>query len=303
MTQTGFRAGDFDVVGATQANGASYEVISQRFRFRTDIREFAERVDRLLGQFRLEASGELPTYSLIRRSSDVVPLALYLNDELLREGDALEPLLHHLMWHVNSEAVARTEDFLILHAAAASLDGRGVLLPGPEESGKTTLVAGLTQAGFSYLTDEAALLDPDTSLLHPYPRALWMDGRSLALLGLADQGAPSDGGEESAFEHHVLPEELRHDPVGESSPVRYVIVPSYRPEVETALIPLRRGAALVHLLDNAFNFGRFGSRGFRVAAGIVEQAECFRLEMSDLSAAVRLVSQLVGGNRDGHAAS
>jgi hypothetical protein len=294
MAQPGLRAGDRRALLAPQTVQADYQVMSYGFRFRTDLTDFGDWIDRLLARFQLEDTGDLPTYSLIRRDNEVVPFALYLDDQLLQEGASLRPLVHHLMWHINSEAIAQTRDLLILHAAAVSWDGRGVLLPAPEDSGKTTLAAALTRTGFAYLTDEAALVDPTTSLLHPYPRALWMDAASLDAIGHKGSSVPSRSLDEPSSLHHVLPEDLRPDPVGEPCPVRSIVVPSYRAGDHTSLEPLGRGTTLIHLLDNAFNFGRFGPRGFQVLAGIVEEADCYRLRMGDLKTAVNLLLDVVG---------
>lgn len=302
MTQTDFRAGDRRALRASRSRATSYRVLSYGFRFRSDLRPFGESIDRILGRFRIADSADLPTYSLIERQTAIVPFALYLDDELLQEGDSFGPLLQNLIWHVNSEAVAQTEDFLLLHAAAASWQGQGVLLPAPEDSGKSTLVAALTRAGFTYLTDEAALIDPATSLLHPYPRALWMDSRSLHVLDRATWSTPPPPLDPSSDQHHVLPEEIRPEAVGGPCPVRFVILPSYREGVDTTIESVSRGAALVHMGNNAFNFGRFGSRGFRVLAGIVEEAECFQLRMGDLWTAVRLVLDVVAGDTRGNTA-
>ena len=61
---------------------------------------------------------------------------------------------------------------LMLHGAAVSLGGAGVILAGPAFAGKSTLVVELMKRGALFMSDDAAPLDRTTGLLHPYPRAI-----------------------------------------------------------------------------------------------------------------------------------
>ncbi len=66
----------------------------------------------------------------------------------------------------------RIGGFVILHAAAVSVDGRGILLAGPPTAGKSTLVTELTRRDVAFLSDDVAPLDRKTGLLHAFPRAV-----------------------------------------------------------------------------------------------------------------------------------
>ena len=67
--------------------------------------------------------------------------------------------------------IAARGDLLWLHGAAATLDGKALLIPGPRGRGKSTLVTALCADGWRFLGDDTVPLDPRTLELHPFPRA------------------------------------------------------------------------------------------------------------------------------------
>jgi HprK-related kinase A len=62
--------------------------------------------------------------------------------------------------------------FLLLHAAAVERGGKALILTGESGSGKSTLAAVLGEHGWRLLADEFVLIDPDSMMLYPFPRAI-----------------------------------------------------------------------------------------------------------------------------------
>lgn len=60
-------------------------------------------------------------------------------------------------------------DFLLVHAAALSCAGHGVVLAGSSGLGKSTLAAHLAVRGHGFFSDEIAAIAPATGCLHPFP--------------------------------------------------------------------------------------------------------------------------------------
>ena len=58
------------------------------------------------------------------------------------------------------------------HAAAVGLGGRGVLMVGPKEVGKTTLSLALAERGHAFLSDEISVLRQESLELLPFRRRL-----------------------------------------------------------------------------------------------------------------------------------
>jgi len=79
--------------------------------------------------------------------------------------------------------VERPPDVFSLHAALVAREGRGVLIVGPCEAGKSTLACGLWRSGFSLLGDDVALIDLATREARPAPRRVSLRASSRGLLG------------------------------------------------------------------------------------------------------------------------
>jgi hypothetical protein len=273
-----------------------YRALSYTFRVRTQHADVGRHLDRLLAGFRVRPTPRVPTFDITRRAGVSQPYAIYRRGRMVQRAPSLAPIIDYILWQATQEAVERTSDFLALHAGAVGKKGAAVLLPAPPDSGKTTLAAALTRAGFSYLSDEVALIDPSTALVHPYARALWMEIPSIELMGSDVRAAiPEDLLALGRRQYQVTPEELRPGSVGRPSRVRFVVAPSYRRGSRTALEPMSRAEALVLLADNSFNFGRFGARAMPVLERLVRGAACYRLAMGRLDRAVRLIADLVEG--------
>ena len=62
-------------------------------------------------------------------------------------------------------------DFLFVHAGVVQWKGQAVVVPGRTETGKSSLIMALVDAGGNYFSDEYAVLDRE-GRVHPYPKPL-----------------------------------------------------------------------------------------------------------------------------------
>ena len=271
----------------------SYRAISYRFRVRTNFPRLGFLLNRLLGPFRTDSTNGGPMYSLVHTDDERFPFSLYVDDSRLQEVESAASMLDFVLADVTIQAVERMEDHVALHAAAAAWDRRGIIFPGQPDSGKTTLVAGLTQVGFAYLSDEAALIDPHTGLLHPFPRALAMDARSVDAIPGLRRKLPPDHDQFMRSRYHVPPDDLRPGAVGRPCRVKYVIAPKYEAGGDTELEPMSRAEALMTLAENSFNFVRFGSLAVDSLRGTLEGVKCYRLRIGSLEDGIRKVLDVV----------
>jgi len=264
---------------------------SHLFGLRCEIPGVGALLDGFLAPFRVEPDRDHPTipkYVLGSRPDGLVKL--WLDGTEILPGTSLESVVDHLLWEVSRSGIDSAVELLAVHAGAVSWGDTGAVLPGASGSGKSTMVAALVEAGCEYLSDEAALIDLDSGLIRPYPRALWMSETSIDLLGRLRERLPRELGAPNRWERHVAPDHIRPGAVGEPCPVRCLFALTYEKDAPTALEPMRRGEAILTVIVNSFNFTHFGGSGLVALAKIVGGVRPYRLRFSDLDRAVRLVA-------------
>ena len=277
-----------------------FRALTYTFRVRSDIPGIGALVERLLASFVDSSHGApISTYILTHRASPGNEAERRVNRyELFQDGTSIQRVANPgsmIDWVILDStrcAVSQTDRFLAVHAGVVSLDGRAVLMSGPADSGKTTLVAGLTRAGFGFLGDEVALLEPRSVRVHPYFRPLMIEPASMEVLNGLESELPVIYRRFRGRRYPVAADDLRMGATGEACPVAYVVFPAYRAGSVTGLQPVSRASALIRLAEQTFNMSRLGKLGIQTLADVLEGAECFELPIGDLQQAIREVRGL-----------
>jgi hypothetical protein len=270
----------------------TYAAAGYTFRVETPRSDMGALLERYLTPFLIRGAGDPVTYSVGTTNGDG-PYTISLEGDVISEAWTVAWAVESVLQHVYQEAIERTTEYLVVHAAAASWQGQGLILSAPMDSGKTTLVTGLMRAGFDYLTDEAALLQLETGQLHPFPKALTLEPPSIALMPDLREKIPSEFTGPGRLRYFFHPEDIRPGSIGTACPVRHVIIPKYEPGAVTELRPMSRGEAVVVLAENSMNLPSVAARGFRTVAAVAGGAQSYRLTMGDLDRAVEAVLSLV----------
>lgn len=273
----------------------TYNAAGYTFQVQTSLDDVGALLERYLAPFRSPGADGGARFTVERRPGQAFYFVSVEGEEVdkaLSVAWAVECVLNRVYQGI----LGRLEGFLGVHAAAASWRGRGLILSAPMDAGKTTLVTGLVRAGFDYLSDEMALVDPDTGVLHPFPKALTLEPPSIRLMPDLKELIPSQFEWPARLRYHFNTEDIRSGSLGAPCRVGYVIFPTYVEGAATQVQPMSRAEAAMLLVENALNFRRLRRRGFLAVATIAAEALCYRLTMGDLDSAVRTVAELVGVN-------
>ncbi|MCH7532264.1 MAG: hypothetical protein IIB36_10980 [Gemmatimonadetes bacterium] len=84
---------------------------------------------------------------------------------------SLSQVCRELESDMHFQVALAARDFLFVHAGVVQWKGQAVVVPGRTETGKSSLVMALVNAGGEYFSDEYAVLDRE-GRVHAYPKPL-----------------------------------------------------------------------------------------------------------------------------------
>lgn len=235
-------------------------------------------------------------FSVLERAGRRRPrLVVYAGGHQVRATARRSRSLDSLLWSLNRLVVATAERCLTLHASAVERHGVVVVLPATQNSGKTTLCAGLLRRGYRYVTDEAVAVDVATGETRPFPKALSLDPGSWPLFPDLEPELPDEQRMYVGQQWHLpaarFGSQEARPPVGAP---RVLLSPSYRIDADSTVTPLRPAEAVVMLIENSFNASAWGQAGLDAAARLVRGcAVAGRLDVGDLEQACDIVDRAV----------
>ena len=184
--------------------------------------------------------------------------------------------------------------YLLLHAGAVEQQGRALLLSGESGAGKSTLSALLGERGWRFLGDEFALVEPETGLLHPFPRAVSLKNESLALFdGVgAERLGPLLIGTPKGTIRHLRP--TAEAIAAMDAPARPALVLFPRFAADAAAGARRMGPAelFMRLTQASTNYVALGRRGFDALTRLCREAPAAAIDYASSEEALALVEQL-----------
>lgn len=282
---------------------ALYQIGPFKVSFRSDLDEIMEDVDHLYRHCRLSPTEVDSTHDVItmevRRHLFSLPFLrrymIYGDGEPLFSPRRRDEVLPYLEWGVNWRIIESRREHLQLHAATVSWRGRGVILAANSGSGKSTLTAGMLTRGWKYFSDEFALIDPRTHMLHAYPKALCMKAGSFDAVRALGLPLYTRRHYVKAFKGRVAYislADLPDDVVSPPCPVRYVIFPHYTGTATPTMTPMSRAEAAMEMAMMSFNRHKHGCAGIDVIGQVLRDAQCFRLESGNLMDTCALVESV-----------
>lgn len=206
-----------------------------------------------------------------------------------------EEVIPFVEWGINWCVISTRADFLQLHAATMAYDGKGVILAAGSGGGKSTLVAGLMARGWTYLSDEFALVNPNTLHAHAFPKAVCVKSGAFGIvkeLGLPFAGRRHYVKGLKGRVGYVNPREVGPKTIGTQTKIRLVTFPKYTPGRQPRLNPLTRAKAVFALAGSALNRHAFADQGVSVLSHLVREAECFGIDSGSLQGTCDMIESL-----------
>lgn len=183
--------------------------------------------------------------------------------------DEVDSLLPHVLAVINRAAIEAARQFAV-HASVVGSGESLIAFPSDSGGGKSTLAAAAVMNGFSYLSDEALVLDDD-GLVIPYPKPMALSRWSCEMLGLE---AP--GGSEQLF----TPQDLGGKTRTEHGRLTDLVITKYggsrfdlerRPSSE----------AVAQLIGKSFNHYLNPERAFKLATRVARGARVWNLSYDE----------------------
>jgi hypothetical protein len=265
--------------GAFEAGGIA-------FRVETNRADFADLVGSTFRDLRVSDGGTSPVvFEVLHHGTPPSnPWAVWRDGEPRRATVTDDYVLAHLLWEINRLVFERTGQRVHLHGAALARDGQALVLAGASRAGKSTLAAWLTHRGWGFLTDETALVDPETFTVAPFWRPI-----GVRRPGPLDSILPDEqpGGQD------VLVPASTIGTLASAAPLAAIAFPCRARNEQAALSRLSPATTLVELTQHFPGLLAGGRAGFRRLARLVEVVPGYTLRYHDLDDAERTLRTLL----------
>jgi HprK-related kinase A len=183
--------------------------------------------------------------------------------------------------------------YLLLHASVVERDGKALLMTGASGAGKSTLAALLMARGWRLMGDEFALLDPETGLVHPFPRLVSLKNASIGVVEAALPAArfgPLLAGTPKGDVRHLVPDAAAIDQIDRPARPGLVLFPSFG--FGTAVRDVPSSEVFVRLTQASTNYVALGERGFDALTRLVKTIPAKAIDYPDTDSAAAQVEAL-----------
>lgn len=208
-----------------------------------------------------------------------------------RRLSQVAPIVKGQLW----QCAVNAYDFLFyIHAGVVGAGQNCILLPAAPGSGKSSLTAALTHRGFTYFSDEVALIESHSFRVPPAPLAVCVKGTGWEMMAAYYPEVlrvPTHGRSDGKMVRYVPP---RPETVAKASaPVSHIVFPKYSAKSTTELRAISRSDALGRIMDECLALRRrLTAQDAQDVCRWIQGIDCYTLRFSSLAEAADLVSKL-----------
>ena len=211
--------------------------------------------------------------------------------------DALPVALEHGLlaaeMAMNLQLALGEREFLLLHAASVARGDRALILTGESGSGKSTLSAQLGDAGWRFMGDEFALIDPATGFARPFPRPVSLKNvaaEQFSQTAAADRLGPWLRATPKGDIRHLAPPA---DAIAAMAvPARPALIVFPRFGNPRAIRAIGASEVFVRLTQASTNFVTLGERGFAALTKLVTTTPAVAIDYPDSATGQALIDEL-----------
>lgn len=205
-------------------------------------------------------------------------------------------------WGVNWFVAQRLHQHLLLHAGVVAIDDVGILMAAPPGSGKSTLTAALSLAGYRLLSDEFGVMRIGSRHALPMLKPVALKNHAIDVIRRRHPEAvfgPTFEKTRKGDVAHLAPNTASIAACERAADIRVILFPRW---VEGAALATRAVApteAFTRLGFNCFNYALRGPEAFDTLATLVAGARAWELVYSDLDEAIGCIGSLLADARGG----
>jgi HprK-related kinase A len=227
------------------------------------------------------------------------PWRRFIRPSVAIKGDYILPdaapmsLAHGLLaaeMGMNLQMALGQKRYLLLHASSVEKDGRAIVMTGESGAGKSTLAALLGERGWRLMGDEFALLDVDSGMVMPFPRAVSLKNGAIAVMEAevaADRFGPLMAGTPKGDIRHMRPNDHALARMGEGARPALILFPRFGEA--KAIRAVGAAEIFMRLTQASTNYVALGRRGFDALTGLIAATPALAIDYPDTGSAVGLI--------------
>lgn len=182
---------------------------------------------------------------------------------------------------------------LLLHASSVEKDGKALLMTGLSGSGKSTLAAMLAEKGWRFMGDEFALLNPDTGMVHSFPRLISLKNEAIAAMQAIlpiNRFGPMMKGTPKGDIRHIIPPLNAVNRMKETAKPALLLFPRFG--YDPVLRDIGKSEVFVRLTQASTNYVALGETGFRALTRFVDNVPTKAMDYQSGEQAEELIDSL-----------